>query len=186
MTMQRRTGLVRVPLAPRTVPLRRTSDLEPSAGPERGEPIRPPRTQTGFSRAVKLQCRQRAARGVSPDVALCEACGVWLGAYGGEVRYRLPRGMGDCGDEVTCGPANAVLLCGSPALGAGCSGAAELRDPWMGPDAGGFWLRYGTGPEGDPRYAPIRLAGEGGREIRVWLSPDKAEYLTESPEGPVV
>jgi hypothetical protein len=139
-----------------------------------GKPQRQARRDTGFSRAVKLQVRTRAGNG-DPDEARCEATGVWLGRYGGEIQHRDARGMGGTSDPVTNSIVNAVLL------SAEAHRLAESRDEHM--NAAGFWLRNGQ----DPRTEPIMLHGEDGG-VTVWLAadglgPDGTGYLLQRPEA---
>ena len=125
------------------------------------------RRDTGFSPKVKLQARTRAGNG-DPDEARCEATGVWLGRYGGEIQHRDARGMGGTSNPVTNSIVNAVLLSKE------AHRLAESRDAHM--NAMGFWLRNGQ----DPRTEPIRLHGGG----TAWLAPD-GRYLFEAPKGSV-
>ena len=141
------------------------------------------RTRTGFSRKVKLKVRTRAGNG-DPDLAMCEACGLWLGRRHGQVQHRAARGAGGCKDEVINGPANAALLCGTPHTG--CHGRATAFEEGMGPNGKGFWLKHGTTPDYDPRNAAIMLASPHGSGMRVWLAadgkgPNGDGYLTERP-----
>jgi hypothetical protein len=132
-----------------------------------------PRTQTGFSRKVKLQVRTRAGSG-DPDNARCECCGLWLGRYGGQIQHLVARGMGGTSDPVLKTAANAALLCGTAQ--SGDHGLAESRDREMG--AKGFWLPQGT----DPRTVPMMLASEHGSGVLVWRTED-GRYSFEAPEG---
>ena len=138
------------------------------------------RTDTGFSRAVKLTVRKRAGNG-DLDEACCEACGRWLGRHQGEVQHRASRGSGGCKDQVINGPANAVLLCGHGAapIRSGCHGSCEDRDEHMGMGAGGFWIKHGTTPEYDPRNVPIKPHGSGKP---AWLT-EAGGYRYEEPDG---
>jgi len=131
------------------------------------------RTETGFSRAVKLAVRTRAGSG-DVNEARCECCGIWLGRYGGQVQHIVARGMGGTSSPVLKTAANAALLCGTAQ--SGDHGLAESRDREMG--AKGFWLPQGT----DPRTVPMMLASEHGSGITVWRSED-GRYLLEAPEG---
>ena len=131
------------------------------------------RTETGFSRAVKLAVRTRAGNGDANE-ARCECCGIWLGRYGGQVQHIVARGMGGTSSPVLKTAANAALLCGTAQ--SGDHGLAESRDREMG--AKGFWLPQGT----DPRTVPMMLASEHGSGITVWRSED-GRYLLEAPEG---
>ena len=126
------------------------------------------RTGTGFSRAVKLAVRTRAGNG-DPDQARCEATGVWLGRYGGEIQHRDARGMGGTSDPVTSSIVNAVLL------STGAHRLAESRDEHM--NAMGFWLRNGE----DPALTPIMLHSEHGSGVTVWLGTD-GQYHTNGPQ----
>lgn len=117
-----------------------------------------PSSATGFSPKVRLQVRTRAGNG-DPDDARCEATGVWLGTYGGEIQHRDARGMGGTSDPVTNSIVNAVLLSKE------AHRLAESRDDAM--NAMGFWLKNGQ----DPRAEPIMLHGEDGG-MAVWLAED--------------
>jgi len=180
MTLQRRTPLPprKAPLS-QGVPLSRKAPLSASrAGLGRTAPLRPgrqpraPRSETGFSPAVKLQVRTRAGNG-DPDEARCEHCGVWLGRYGGQVQHIVARGMGGTSNPVLGTAANGALLCGTAQSGS--HGLAERRDREMG--VRGFWLPQGT----DPRLVPMMLASGRGSGITVWRSVD-GRYLFEAPE----
>ena len=127
--------------------------------PPKPAPRRRPRRDTGFSARTRLQCRTRAGNG-DPDQARCEATGVWLGRYGGEIQHREARGMGGSSDPARNSLVNAVLL------STGAHRLAESRDRGM--NEGGFWLRSGQ----DPARTPIRLHSEHGPGITVWLAPD--------------
>lgn len=131
-----------------------------------------PRRETGFSRTVKLQVRKRAGGGFV-ELACCEACGVELGRYGGEIQHRLSRGMGGSTDPVVTSCANAVLLCGHGAapIRSGCHGACEDRLRHLSQDGEGFWIEHGNGPDYDPRYVAILLHGAGSG-LPVWLAED--------------
>lgn len=137
-------------------------------------PKRKPARDTGFPATVKLQCRKRAGNGVVED-AKCEACGIWLGRYGGQIQHRLARGSGGSSLPIVASVVNAALLCGTPA--SGCHGRAEDRDEEM--RAWGFWLKHG---DGWPDEVPIMLHSEHGSGITVWLSAD-GEYGNEPPMG---
>ena len=65
-------------------------------------------------------------------------------------------------------------------LRTGCHGACEDRDPHMGMDEAGFWVKHGTTPEFDPRNVAIMLHGAGGGGLVVWLGTD-GRYLFRSP-----
>ena len=178
MTLTRRTPLAaRTPLRARTqlrssAPWSRSVPLL-SAGPDRtretGRPERKTaaRAETGFSRSVKLKVRTRAGKG-NPDLALCEACGLWLGRRHGECQHLVARGMGGTSNPLLSTTANAALLCRQ------CHCIAESRDREMGER--GFWLPQGT----DPRTVPMMLASEHGSGITVWRSAD-GRYLFEAP-----
>ena len=126
------------------------------------------RTETGFSRKVKLAARARAGNG-DPEQARCEATGVWLGLYGGEIQHRDARGMGGTSNPVTDSIVNAVLLSTE------AHRLAESRDERM--NAEGFWLRNGE----DPALTPILLHSQHGSGLTVWLGAD-GSYLLEAPE----
>ena len=102
-----------------------------------------PRKHTGFSRTVKLACRARAGNG-DAEQARCEACGIWLGRYGGEIQHRKARGSGGTSLGVIDSTVNAALLCGSGAMRTGCHGLCEDRDEDM--KKRGFWLKAGQDP----------------------------------------
>jgi len=139
------------------------------------------RTETGFSRAVKLAVRTRAGNG-DPDQARCEACGKWLGRRLGQVHHRAGRGSGGCTDEVVNSCANAALLCGTALTG--CHGLATAFK--LG---GGFVIKHGTTPEYDPRNVSIMLASRHGSGTAYLaqdgLGPDGTGYLLRAPEGTV-
>lgn len=145
-------------------------------GGRTGRPVsgrhRQSRTETGFSRKVRLQVRTRAGNG-DPDTAMCECCGIWLGRCGGQVQHLVARGMGGTSNPVLSTAANAALLCGTAQ--SGDHGLAESRDREMG--VKGFWLPQGT----DPRMVPMMLASVHGSGISVWRSAD-GSYLFEAPE----
>jgi len=131
------------------------------------------RTGAGFSRTVKLAVRKRAGNG-DPDMALCEACGKWLGRRLGQVHHRAGRGSGGCTDEVVNSCANAALLCGTALTG--CHGlATAFKLP------GGFVIKHGTTPEYDPRNVSIMLASRHGSGITMWLGTD-GQYHTDGPQ----
>jgi hypothetical protein len=196
----RRSSIARVVPLARTVPLERGKPLTARTGLSRGTGLpavsarraaaggtvksAATRSETGFSRSVKLKVRTRAGNG-DPALALCEACGLWLGRRHGQVQHRVGRGAGGCKDEVINGPANAALLCGTPHTG--CHGRATIFAADMGPEDKGFWIGRGTTPECDPRNVPIKLASEHGSGILVYLAadglgPDGTGYLLEAPE----
>jgi hypothetical protein len=138
----------------------------------------PRRRDTGFPPQVKLLARTRAGGG-DIDQAACEACGRWLGRYGGQIQHRLARGAGGSKDPVVNGIANAALLCGTPLDKRTCHGKAESRDPEM--EAKGWWIESGNGPEHDPRHVPVMLQSAAGSGVTVWLGED-GKYLTEAPK----
>lgn len=167
-------------------PLQRKTPLTPGNGLQRTpwtgtpgrdgpRPARPRLRDTGFTQRVKLAVRQRAGNGDAYR-ARCEACGCWLGRYGGEVQHRLARGMGGSSDPVVSSAANAALLCGSAAARSGCHGLAESRDPGMG--RAGWWLEHGTGT--DPAAVPVLLH----MRRRTWLTTDGG-YSATAPEPAV-
>jgi hypothetical protein len=128
-------------------------------------PARPARKTaaavTGFPARVRLAIRMRAGNGRAED-ACCEACGAWLGRYGGQVQHIRARQMG--GSRRRNSTSNGALLCGTPLTG--CHGACERRDPRM--RAAGFWLLQSDPPQ------PVMLHGlDGG--ILAWLD-DSGSY----------
>jgi hypothetical protein len=126
---------------------------------------------TGFSPAVKLAIRTRAGNG-DPDEARCEATGVWLGRYGGEIQHRVARGSGGRGSKAPRWfhtAANAALLSRD------AHRQAEARQRDMGPDGKGFWLRSTQ----DATAEPIMLHGQDGG-MTVWLTED-GRYSPLSP-----
>jgi hypothetical protein len=124
-----------------------------------------PRKHTGFSRTVKLAARARAGNG-DIDEACCEACGIWLGRYGGEIQHRKARGSGGTSAGIIDSIVNASLLCGSGALRTGCHGLCENRDEGM--QARGFWLKSGQ----DPVTETIALQSVHGSGVTVYLLMD--------------
>jgi hypothetical protein len=118
---------------------------------------------------VKLAVRTRAGRG-DPDAAHCEATGVWLGRYGGEVQHRDARGIGGTFRPEANSIVNAALL----SLEA--HRLAESRDREM--NARGFWLRNGE----DPALTPVKLRLLDGSELDAWLTPEGG-YTFEPPFG---
>ena len=104
----------------------------------------------------------------------CEACGIWLGKYEGQIQHVVARGMGGTSNPVLSTAANGALLCGTPDDKSTCHGLAEDRDPEM--KAKGFWLPQGT----DPRLAPMMLHSRHGSGMSVWRS-ETGEYLYERP-----
>ena len=158
--------------------LRRKTKLAACNGPSHpGGEHSLPRRQTEFPDVVKLTCRIRAGQGDAHNAA-CEACGQWLGLYGGEVRPRLGRDTGACAPGVVSGPANAVLLCGSVFPLSGCAGRAWTLDPRM--EARGFLIRSRSSPQNDPRRVPVMLASPDAPETTAWLS-EGAGYLWAPP-----
>jgi len=170
------------PLKPGTSRLQRVPFPVRTSGLARGElartvPVpgvksaatRKARTSSGeFPAKVKLQCRTRAGNG-DPDVARCEATGVWLGRYGGEIQHRDARGMGGTSDPAAGSIVNAVLLSKE------AHRLAESRDAQMNEE--GFWLRNGQ----DPALTPILLHSEHGSGITAWLGND-GEYHFDGPQ----
>lgn len=135
-----------------------------------------PAVRTGFSAEVKLLARVRAGSGEASR-AVCEACGIHLGRYGGDIQHRLARGSGGCSDEVASSLSNAAVLCRQH------HAQAESRDPHMRDDAAGWWIRHGTGPASDPRLVPVLLYSEGTSVVRRWLHESEPVYLDEAPMG---
>ena len=138
-----------------------------------GQP-RKPRKHTGFSRPVKMAVRVRAGNG-DIEQACCEACGIWLGRYGGEIQHRKARGMGGTSLGLIDSIVNAVLLCGSGAMRTGCHGLCEDRDK-DGQDMNerGFWLKSGQ----DPVTESIRHGSRG----KVYLLLN-GTYGSPEPDG---
>lgn len=133
-----------------------------------GTAYRGPQQETGFTSAQRLKIRARAGWGDVND-ARCEACGIWLGRYGGQVQHRAARKMG--GSRLRNVLPNGALLCGTSATGD--HGRAERRDPQLHAD--GFWLEEGQ----DPRLVPIMLPYTDGG-LPTWLT-DDGEYAAECP-----
>jgi hypothetical protein len=122
---------------------------------------------TGFSAKVRLDTRTRAGGG-DPEDARCEATGVWLGPYGGEIQHRVARLSGGRGPKAPWWfhtAANAVLL------SAEAHRVAESRDEGMRKK--GFWLKW----SGNPLLKPVTLYN--GEEK--WLAPDGT--YTDEPAG---
>lgn len=142
----------------RSAPLARRTPLRNGAWLRRADP------RTGFPPSVKRAVRLRSGLG-DIHLAACEACGCWLGRYGGQVQHIRARGMG--GSRLLDGITNAVLLCGTPQ--SGCHGACERRDARY--RAMGFWLYSADEPQ------PVMLHGEQGG-VTVWLT-DDGRYVTE-------
>jgi hypothetical protein len=111
---------------------------------------------------TKLAIRTRAGNG-DPDDARCEATGVWLGRYGGEIQHRNARRAG--GSRLRNNIANGALLSGE------AHRLAEARDPHM--HEAGFWLLSTE----DALQVPILLAGQDGG-MQVWLD-DSAHYVDQ-------
>ena len=186
----------------RRAEFRRTARLEPGPPPRRkarmgrGEPKprkgrtraagtasgmpKPPRK---FTPRVRLLAFTRAGGG-NPHLASCECCGTFPNASSGplELQHRAARGSGGCRAAVIQSPANAAVMCQR------CHARAEARDRGLRDDAAGFWIRYGTTREYDPRNVPILLAGESGGGLTVFLAadglgPDGTGYLLQQPEA---
>jgi hypothetical protein len=155
--------------------LSRTTPLARGTGLPRSRTARKPPRDTGFSQKVKLLVRTRAGNG-DPEKAQCEACGIWLGRYGGQVQHVVARGMGGTSNPVLSTAVNAALLCGNPLDRSTCHGLAESRDPEIG--AKGFWLPQGS----DPRLEPMMLHSGHGSGVLVWRGTD-GSYLFEAPEA---
>lgn len=116
-------------------------------------PRAPSSSPAAFTPKVRKLVRERAGNA-------CEACAVYLGPAGGQLQHRVARGMGGSRNPVLGSPANAVLLCGTPATG--CHGRCEVRNTEM--HANGFWLwQYES-----PLVVPIMLHGRVTR----WLAQD--------------
>ena len=174
--MDRRKGLERSPMPPRTASLARSARLSaktPGTRPDRRlSGIRP---SGEFSGRVRLLVRIRAGAGDAFE-AQCESCGIWLGRHGGQIQHIVARGMGGTSDPVLRTAVNAALLCGTPDDKTTCHGLAESRDPGM--RERGFWLPQGSGP----RIEPMRLHSPHGSGVLVWRSED-GRYLYSPPEG---
>lgn len=141
----------RKPMPRGTKGLARKTGLTRTAGPARAaHPQVTPRS-TGFPARVKLQVRKRAGDGEA-ESACCEACGQWLGRYGGQVQHVVARGMGGTSNPVLSTAANGALLCGlTPQDPDGCHYLAESRHREMRDR--GYWLPQGS----DPRAVPMTL-----------------------------
>jgi hypothetical protein len=50
-------------------------------------------------------------------------------------------------------------------------------------EARAFWIHPGNGPEHDPQYMPVMLAGVAGPGVTVWLRPE-GTYSYEDPSFP--
>ena len=136
--------------------------------------LKAPAPQTGFSAETRLKARKRAGYG-DPELAVCEACGIHLGRYGGDIQHRLARGSGGCSDEVASSLSNAAVLCRQH------HAQAESRDPRM--RRAGWWIRHGTGPASDPRLVSVLLYSEGTSGVRRWLHESEPVYLDDAPMG---
>lgn len=119
--------------------------------------------ETGFPPAVKLMIRVRAGLG-NPEDARCEACGIWVGAKGGQCHHRQNRGMG--GSRLRNTVSNGGLLCGTPPDLATCHGKATALKAHM--IAAGWVLKSGQ----DPLLVPVMLFSLDGGISPVWLAPD--------------
>ena len=171
----------------RTAPLRSISPLKRSTGIRslsalktvttlrRKAPKQARPKDTGFTQAVKLAVRTRAGDG-DPEMASCEACGRFLGSYGGQVHHRQTRQSG--GSKLRNGICNAGLLCGTPDDFATCHGKATRGDLHM---KGAGWLLV-SGQ--NPATEPVMLFGSsgGGVGVTVWLAAD-GTYALEAPKG---
>jgi hypothetical protein len=128
---------------------------------------------TGFSPAVKLKVRTRAGDG-DPDDARCEATGVWLGRYGGEIQHRVARLSGGRGPKAPWWfntAANAALLSKD------AHRRAEAGDRHL--IAAGFALDSTA----DATAEPIMLADTNdGGGVLAWLTPN-GHYSPEPPRG---
>lgn len=136
-----------------------------SASPSKRRP-----RDTGFSREVKLAVRARAGGGEIDD-ARCEATGVWLGRYGGQVQHRVARLSGGRGRKAPWWfhtPANAALM------SVEAHRRAEARDEHL--HAAGFWL---TSTQ-DASVEPVMLHDSSGGGITVWLAAD-GSYEFKAP-----
>lgn len=132
--------------------------------------------EAGFPQRVQLLVRSRAGT-CDPDMARCEACGVWLGRYGGQVQARLAHRRTDGKDLVISGTANAALLCGNRLLG--CCSKVQARDQEM--EARGWFIREGGTAGHDPRYVPVMLFNpDSSSGVRMWLR-EGGTYSTEPP-----
>lgn len=172
-------------MPPRSAPLAPGLPLARSAWPPRSvlpaarpRPVAATRTRdTGFSAAVKLDTRKRAGLG-DIDAAVCEACAIWLGRYGGQVQHIVARMMGGRGPKAPWWMwtvVDAALLCGTPETGD--HGLCESRAAAMGPDGFGFWLPSTA----SPLAAPMTLYGRRpGRGIEVWRTAD-GKYSDQAP-----
>jgi hypothetical protein len=162
-------------------PLRRKTPLRTRAagmfGPgtslKRSQPRHAKRKDTGFSQATKLAVRTRAGNG-DPDEARCEATGVWLGRYGGEIQHRVARLSGGRGPKAPWWfhtAANAALLSKD------AHRRAEAGDRRL--IAAGFALDSTA----DATAEPIMLAdANDGGGVTVWLTPN-GHYSPEPPRG---
>lgn len=168
----------RPPIPARKVPLKRGVPLgRGDAELTRRVPLkavpreRTPARNTGFPFRVKLLVRTRAGGGDTANAG-CEACGQWLGRYGGQVQHIIARGMGGTSNPVLQTAANGALLCGlTPQDPDGCHFLAESRHREMRDR--GFWLPQGS----DPRDVPMTLH----TGVKVWRAED-GSYLFQAPE----
>jgi hypothetical protein len=145
----------------------------PGSSLKRSQPRHAKRKDTGFPQAVRLKVRTRAGDG-DPDEARCEATGVWLGRYGGEIQHRVARLSGGRGPKAPWWfntASNAALLSKD------AHRRAEAGDRHL--IAAGFALDSTA----DATAEPIMLAdaNEGGG-VKVWLGAD-GEYLFQPPAG---
>ena len=163
--LARGTGLARKPFRreKKTAVFLSQTSIELQVRPA---PSRAARKGTGFPRAVKLAVRKRAGNGEIDDAA-CEACGIWLGRYGGQVQHIVARGRG--GSRLRDVITNAALLCGSSLDLGTCHGKCEARDPHY--REMGFWRKSSDEP------SPVMLHGSQGG-VTVWLN-DLGHYLDE-------
>jgi hypothetical protein len=151
------------PMPASTVPLVRGPWLSSRSGGSKPRPnVGHPRNQhardTGFSAAVKLAVRRRAGGGDAGH-ALCEACGTWLGQYGGDIQHVICRGMGGTSRPEIDSVINAALMCRRD------HDTAEARDPEL--YERGFWRHSWE----TPGTCPLMLHGRDGGFTR-WLTAD--------------
>jgi hypothetical protein len=175
----------RSPMPARTAPLRQgqplkrggrlrsSSVLKTVTTPKRKTRKQSRPKDTGFSPAVKLAVRTRAGNG-DPDQARCEATGVWLGRYGGQVQHRVARLSGGRGRKAPWWfhtPANGALM------SVEAHRRAEARDEHL--HAAGFWL---TSTQ-DASAEPVMLHDSSGGGITVWLAADGSYALKAPKDG---